>query len=182
MGDALFVAPERGSSRLRFSIPLWPRASEEERRETVIHECAHLVDGLRHGRPDGHGPHWKKIMVEAGFSPDRTHKVDRQGLTRTVAAHCRCKDWSLGRQRAARLRNRTAEYRCPKCGDLLELGPRPRSEEEVLEDLLALDRKARQAALEEEARKLREAAQEPAREAVTVKTTRTPQGQLGWRW
>ena len=44
MGDATY-SPINYGARIRLSIPLWPRASEEDRRETVIHEACHVIAG-----------------------------------------------------------------------------------------------------------------------------------------
>ena len=40
MGDACWDQV-RGVGLMRLSRPLWPKASDEERRETVIHETCH---------------------------------------------------------------------------------------------------------------------------------------------
>ena len=37
------------SEPIRLSIPLWPRASDQDRRETVIHEACHLIAFYKHG-------------------------------------------------------------------------------------------------------------------------------------
>jgi len=34
---------------IRLSIPLWPRATDQDRRETVIHEVCHIIVGYKHG-------------------------------------------------------------------------------------------------------------------------------------
>ena len=55
LGDAGY-SPITYRARIRLSIPLWPRASEQDRRETVIHETCHLIVGFKHGfGPAAHG-------------------------------------------------------------------------------------------------------------------------------
>lgn len=146
MGDATYRPALPGReivARCRFSIPLWERASEEERRNTVAHELAHLVcfhewytkpwhTGRRirigelpgRGRkPTAHGWEWKKIMHRMGETPSRCHDVDRTGLVRkhrsrrTVAACCDCKTWMLTPKKAAKM----DRLYCPKCKGSLSL-------------------------------------------------------------
>jgi SprT protein len=82
LGDGGYNLRTKGA-RIRLSIPLWPRTSEQERRETVIHEACHCIVGFKHGqvaRP--HGGKWKQAMGACGVRPLRTHNVDRTGLAR----------------------------------------------------------------------------------------------------
>src|SRR6185436_3239730 len=65
MGDALFNGT---IMRIRLSTPLWGRASDEQKRETVIHEACHIIARYKHGldiRP--HGYHWISCMKKAGI-------------------------------------------------------------------------------------------------------------------
>src|SRR5574337_1244355 len=54
-----------GQAKIRFSVPLWSLATEEDQLETAIHEACHVVDSfLAKTRPgyvrDGHhGNSWK---------------------------------------------------------------------------------------------------------------------------
>ena len=81
MGDALY-SPSTFRARIRLSIPLWGRASEQDRRETVIHEACHLVVYYKNCNAAQHGPEWREAMRNCGVEPQRTHSVDRTGLTR----------------------------------------------------------------------------------------------------
>jgi SprT protein len=81
MGDALY-SPSTFRARIRLSIPLWERASEQDRRETVIHEACHLVVFYKHPNAAQHGPEWREAMRNCGVEPQRTHNVDRTGLVR----------------------------------------------------------------------------------------------------
>jgi len=69
-------------AKIRLSTPLWPRASAQDRRETVIHEACHCIVGFKHGRVAAHGAEWKQAMRNCGVEPLRTHSVDRTGLAR----------------------------------------------------------------------------------------------------
>jgi predicted SprT family Zn-dependent metalloprotease len=149
MGDALYKPAMNGGApyaRLRFSMPLWPRADEAERRNTVAHELAHLVTfhewhtrsdatkngrGLRFGKaPTAHGWVWRTVMRRMGERPERCHNVDRTGLKRKgrrlsrTPAYCGCdKVWELTPVRAARIRkyHPHAAYGCRVCKKALRL-------------------------------------------------------------
>ena len=83
MGDASYN-PYTFRARIRLSIPLWSRASDQAKRQTVIHEVCHCIavytQGNKVRRP--HGPEWKQAMRNCGVDPIRTHSVDRTGLAR----------------------------------------------------------------------------------------------------
>lgn len=82
MGDALVTSRAHATGRVRFSVPLWPRATPAERRQTVLHELAHVAADLRHGARCKHGLRWKAVMRELGLEPERCHSVNRDGLRR----------------------------------------------------------------------------------------------------
>jgi SprT protein len=111
-----------------FKIELNQRALDKNRdavRQTVAHELAHLISyeiyGL-HGK--GHGVRWKSVMIRLGFSPERCHSVDVSEFKarRTkVKAKCECKTHEISSNRATKMKNRTAFYRCGLCKTRLEL-------------------------------------------------------------
>ncbi len=148
MGDALYMPAAKGPSlnilpkaRARFSIPLWARASKEERRNTVAHEMAHLVvyhewylglterlfgelPGRSPRRPPSHGWEWKAVMARMGERAERTHNVDRTGLRRKVArvlAYCDCRSWELTPRKATKI----PHLFCRACKATLRLTDRP---------------------------------------------------------
>lgn len=47
-------------------VPMW---SEEEVRDTILHEVAHAMAG----HAAGHGPQWRRIATSIGCTGDRTH-------------------------------------------------------------------------------------------------------------
>ncbi len=81
LGDGVY-SPVTFRARIRLSLPLWPRASEKERRETVIHEVCHCIVGYKHGSVAHHGQEWNQAMKNCGVEPLRNHNVDRTGLAR----------------------------------------------------------------------------------------------------
>lgn len=73
---------------ITYSRPLWVRATDEQRREVVIHEVAHAVVENRLGRQRGvsHGAPWKAQMVAMGIkNPSAYHTVKRDDLHRKRA-------------------------------------------------------------------------------------------------
>ena len=136
MGDALYASadqrvrrsserfrdPETGTiARIRFSVPLWQRASEEERYNTVVHEVCHLVtahEAHLAGRPEpqAHGAEWKATMRRAGVTPKRCHNVSTKGLgKKKIPAHCKCGEHYLTPLVAGKILCLQAVYTCRKC-------------------------------------------------------------------
>lgn len=83
------------SKVVKYSRPIWQRATPDERKNTVIHEVAHAVVAHFHGRQPGvsHGAKWKRQMRAMGVKkPQRCHRVSTKGLGRTrsdtVAIRC----------------------------------------------------------------------------------------------
>lgn len=113
MGDANWVL-----RRVRFSSVLWPRATVEDRRQTIIHEVCHIVANVTAGKTVRHGLAWKATMRRAGVRPDRCHSVDRTGIRRrnagSISVVCACpgKIMTLGKLRAGRMRLGFAKYTC----------------------------------------------------------------------
>ncbi|MEN6368020.1 MAG: SprT-like domain-containing protein [Thermoguttaceae bacterium] len=82
LGDAIFN-PTTFQSKIRLAIPLWPRASFQDKRETVVHEACHLIVWYKLGQfIKPHGPEWRQAMENCGVQPLRTHEVDRTDLAR----------------------------------------------------------------------------------------------------
>jgi len=118
-------------AHVRFSAPIWPRASVEERYNTVVHEIAHIVasheaDLAGRRKPQAHGSEWKRVMLRAGVRPERCHHVDPKGLKgkksrKTEVAHCDCKDHAITPAMAKKIGNGSLYY-CRSCKGYLVLG------------------------------------------------------------
>jgi SprT protein len=128
MGDARWDRV-RGAGLIRLSRPLWPKASEEERRETVIHEACHVIADYRYGGRQHHGPRWLRMMALCGYArPARCHSVDHEAIQQRrerrrveVRARCGCAEGViLGPVQARRLRAGAA-YRCRACSQRVAL-------------------------------------------------------------
>ncbi|MFU8814735.1 MAG: SprT-like domain-containing protein [Pseudomonadales bacterium] len=109
---------------------LFERYPEENLRETVLHELAHLTVGyarkqrLIKGRVAAHGPEWRQIMQQwFGVEPERTHKQETDHLhirrQRRWEYLCGCQAWQISTVRHNRIHHQGREYRCLRCGDAL---------------------------------------------------------------
>jgi predicted SprT family Zn-dependent metalloprotease len=128
MGDARWDR-RRGTGIVRLSRPLWPKASDEEQRETVIHETCHVIADSNYGRRQGHGPRWRQMMALCGYPrPMRCHNVDHEAIQERrerkrieVRARCACAEGVLlGPVQARRVRAGVV-YCCRKCSQRVAL-------------------------------------------------------------
>jgi len=126
MGDAMY-SPITYQARIRLSLALWPRACEEDRRETAIHEACHIIVKYKVGPlVADHGPAWKAAMRNCGVEPLRTHSVDRTGLARRKRRFILAGCPNQGMEHKCRITAREfnmvqlgAEFCCKKCGALV---------------------------------------------------------------
>jgi predicted SprT family Zn-dependent metalloprotease len=117
MGDAIFYrsGPNAGWGRVRFSTPLWPRATEEKRDNTVIHEVCHVLADYIHGKRCKHGWQWKALMMKCGQKPERCHRVDTSGLRKSnKKVSCGCREFEFGPIRYKKVLN-GHRYVCNHC-------------------------------------------------------------------
>lgn len=81
-----FASYRGNRGKIQLSSPLWPRATAEEQRNTVIHEACHIVAfyiASKQGiRIQAHGNEWKNCMIKCNIPPDIYHCIDRTGLKR----------------------------------------------------------------------------------------------------
>lgn len=127
MGSARIRAISREMA-VRFSVPLWPRATPKERRETTIHEVCHIVAYQiaweESTKIQPHGHEWQALMRRCGIKPERTHNVSNEGLvnSRRIDIKCACQTISVTPYVAGRMAA-GAYYRCRKCQQKLEPPP-----------------------------------------------------------
>jgi len=116
MGKALYRG--QWDMTVSFSVPLWPRANQEERKQTVIHETCHIITRHHYGyQVKPHGREWKRAMMRAGVNPKRCHSVSTAGLKRKTKQYkydCGCQVHTVGKVRHQRIQNGTI-YRCARC-------------------------------------------------------------------
>lgn len=119
-----------GRARLRDQIieinpHLYARIEAADRRNTTLHEMAHLAAfnnyGSIHG--GGHGAGWKRTMRALGLNPDRCHDYDCAGLERRALRHaclCQCGTvHQLTTRKRNHITNGTGRIRCLVCRNYL---------------------------------------------------------------
>lgn len=105
MGTALY---RKHSATICLSKILWKAAPEEQKRETVFHEMAHIIVAARiahdpiraklhrnRTRNSYHGKDWIRVMTAIGYkNPARCHDVwngEHEKRRGNVALYCACK-------------------------------------------------------------------------------------------
>jgi len=131
---------KRKEASIRLSAILWMAAPEEEKRETVYHEFAHVVVDIERAHKDAnrvltfrrerrsiHGDDWRYVMHKLGYpNAARCHDVVNEAYERAkgkIPVHCSCKAdpiaWvSFGKAR----RLASGATVCRKCRGTFHLG------------------------------------------------------------
>ncbi|EMI53869.1 SprT family zinc-dependent metalloprotease [Rhodopirellula sallentina] len=117
--DAGYIAvPPRGIIRL--SPKIWERASDTERRETIIHEACHIVAFHLHGTAiKPHGVEWRQAMENCEVEPVRCHNIPLIGINHFHVGECpkaeadRC---SISRRKLGDMRRNGTLLHCLTCG------------------------------------------------------------------
>lgn len=79
-GQCRYTAREISMSK--YLVPMW---TDEQVRDTLIHEIAHALVGPGFG----HGPVWSRQMRALGAVPERTHANETvKGRYKAVCDHC----------------------------------------------------------------------------------------------
>lgn len=90
--------------RIVLNVALLEKGRESDRNATFLHECAHILADLFHGRPCKHSEAWREVMKLLGETPAVRH--DLSYLSR--AAHA------------------VVTWQCDNCGDEYHFVRRPR--------------------------------------------------------
>jgi predicted SprT family Zn-dependent metalloprotease len=128
MGNASRKSMTAYHYTIKLSTPLFLRATVDERRQTVIHEVCHVLDGIVNNVKMSHGSSWKAMMRRAGVDAKRCHTVDNTGLRkasktyRYVCPHGH-KAYDLGAIRHRNMQSGSRTYLCPVCRTKLNWAP-----------------------------------------------------------
>lgn len=117
--DAGYILnPTRGI--IRISPLIWERASETERRETIIHEACHIVAFHLHGTAiKPHGVEWRQAMANCEVEPVRCHNIPLIGINQFYVRECpkanedRC---YVSRRKLGDMRRNGTLLHCLTCG------------------------------------------------------------------
>ncbi len=130
----------RADYHIDLALKAWPLLEEDQRKETVFHEVAHLIAFYRHGL-DGWGHYWQfyQAMSDIGYpNANRCHNLRaalkplERKLSRVIA-YCSCMSASdeaveakvrladgahlFTLQKAKKSRAGTHSFTCRQCGD-----------------------------------------------------------------
>jgi predicted SprT family Zn-dependent metalloprotease len=126
MGDARWDH-RKGTGLIRLSMPLWPKASQDEQVETITHEACHVIADYKFGGRQMHGARWQEMMRLCGYEkPRRCHKVNldeirTRRLRRRISTACGCPGGNWVTPLMARRVQAGAAYMCRACGQRLRL-------------------------------------------------------------
>lgn len=98
-----------GSKSIKLSSYLLPFMSDDDVKDTILHEIAHALDWECRGKSD-HGPEWKKWAIKVGAKPNRISKISKE-ITDKSKYTLTCPN---GHKVAAH-RKRKRESSCAKC-------------------------------------------------------------------
>lgn len=109
MGDARVTGRHDRSGLVRLSKPLWPHTLPWKRRNTMVHEIAHVFAELELPG-SGHGPVWKRYMRLFGIvNPERCYAVNEKTFANVAAV-----------QKKRRRQTRYV-FTCPGCQRILRV-------------------------------------------------------------
>lgn len=96
-----------GKKLITLSEPLLPKMSDNEIRDTLLHEIAHaLTPG------EQHSPEWKRVALSIGCNGERCHTLDTSGDAKYKAE---CLNCQTKFHRYRRPKHGLSAYRCGKC-------------------------------------------------------------------
>ena len=116
----------KGTDRKKYiflSAKLWPYASEEQRKQTIVHETIHAVTHHKYGVCN-HSGLWVRLMELCGVNPHVYHDVDvsafkRKSSKKTVF-ECNCSSGIImGPTRTKRIKQGYT-YVCTRCNSKID--------------------------------------------------------------
>jgi len=100
--------------RIRLSVPLWPKASRQEREETTKHEVCHII-AYHKVQEIGHQYSWQRCMLNCGLEPEIYHHIPIEDKRKSM----KCIDCgtisSFGPVQLSKFMQ-GLDYRCRRCG------------------------------------------------------------------
>ena len=108
-----YFNPNKNTPRLiQFSVRIWEKLSEEQKRNLVIHEAAHLVKRDAGLWGESHGKEWEQCVVNSGGTPEKISPITAREIH--IPVDC-CKPGFITELQFARLKMGT-KYICGICG------------------------------------------------------------------
>lgn len=109
------------SKTIRLSPEVWEHGTDATRRQTVLHEFAHIFAGIKYGSR-GHDWRWKNVMHSLGIEPKRCHntitpRIAERRATRAasrVTVYCPCQSHKVTKRMHDKI-SRGHSYKCMRC-------------------------------------------------------------------
>jgi SprT protein len=116
-------------NKIELAAKLWPHMSEEEQRNTIIHEACHVFANVNYRTNCKHGWRWKKAMLEMGIPAERCHNIpvyelgisNRRGPKARYTVKCGCSTGCVVGPTVYKRMKIGYGYRCKKCGRSLSI-------------------------------------------------------------
>ena len=111
---------------IRYNMPMAMAQFEAYSQRTPAHEVAHFVVDQLHPkqRVKPHGAQWKAVMEAFGVEASRCHQYDLSKVPQRVQQRfsykCACQEYQLSSTRHNRVQYHGVEYRCTRCGEILQ--------------------------------------------------------------
>lgn len=102
--------------RIVLNARLLERGREDDRDATFIHEFAHVLADLFHGKPCRHGAPWREVMRLLGEAPDVRHTIPYLSRAANARLIWRCQGCERAYHYVRRPRRRIEDCYCAECG------------------------------------------------------------------
>lgn len=107
--------------RIVLNVALLESGRESDRDATFLHECAHILADLFHGRPCKHSKAWREIMKLLGEKPAVRHDLSYLSRAAHAVVTWQCQNCDDEYHFVRRPRRRPSSCYCRTCGPKLGL-------------------------------------------------------------
>ena len=107
--------------RIVLNVALLKKGRESDRDATFLHECAHILADLFHGRPCKHSEAWREMMKLLGEKPAVRHDLSYLSRAAHAVVTWQCENCDDEYHFVRRPRRRTSSCYCRTCGPKLGL-------------------------------------------------------------
>ena len=102
--------------RIVLNVALLEKGRESDRDATFLHECAHILADLFHGRPCKHSEAWREIMKLLGEKPAVRHELSYLSRAAHAVVTWQCENCGDEYHFVRRPRRRPSSCYCRACG------------------------------------------------------------------
>jgi SprT protein len=102
--------------RIVLNVVLLEKGRESDRDATFLHECAHILADLFHGRPCKHSEAWREVMKLLGEKPAVRHELSYLSRAAHAVVTWQCENCGDEYHFVRRPRRRPSSCYCRACG------------------------------------------------------------------